>query len=120
VFIEACSIRKREEGFTREELGHRIERDKGAISTLLKNPGNWTLRTIAELANSIDFDFIFFLSDKKNRRRRVTVRGEEFESVSETMGFGLEPIEEAKKIQPPEISNRQLIIDDFSFYNKGQ
>jgi hypothetical protein len=76
-FLTACRIRLEEEGFTRTELGRRMEKEKARISRLLANPSNMTATTVAEFANAVEADIAFCLVDRKDRDRLFTGGGVE-------------------------------------------
>jgi transcriptional regulator with XRE-family HTH domain len=46
--------KRRDEGVTQKHLAEIINRDRGWVSKNLRAPGNWTLRTIGELAQALD------------------------------------------------------------------
>ena len=101
-FVTACEVRMREEGFTRAELGRRMDKAKAQISRLLANPSNMTARTVAEFANAVNADISFCLVDRKDRDRVFTGGGVErlsayhaknAQAISVTISAsGLEPV----------------------------
>jgi DNA-binding phage protein len=40
---------RREKGWTQDRLARRLGKNKGQVSRILNNPGNWTLDTVADL-----------------------------------------------------------------------
>jgi hypothetical protein len=64
-FQEAAICRRNEDGFSRSELGNRMDKEKTGVSKLLKEPGNWTLRTMSDFANAMDMEVRVVLIDRR-------------------------------------------------------
>lgn len=47
-------MKRREQGLSQKELAERLGRDQAWVSRALAGPGNWTLRTLGEMAECLD------------------------------------------------------------------
>jgi hypothetical protein len=95
-FYQMCVRRKSEEGLSRKKLGERMGRGKTRLPQMLREPGNWSLRTIAEFANALEMDFHFFLSDRKHPGRIAKSTGIE---EPEAPTIDLKPIISERTVQ---------------------
>jgi hypothetical protein len=63
--------RRSAEGWKKSDLATKLNRDRGWVSTNLRGPGNWTLRTFGELVNALDGEAeirVFALEDPLSPR----------------------------------------------------
>lgn len=71
----ALILRKSDQGLTRAAIGDRTGRDKTGVSKILRGPGNWTIKTISDMANALDLDVEVRFVDKYNEYRIFTPTG---------------------------------------------
>lgn len=74
-FIAVIQYRKKHDGLTQKELSSRCGKDKTQISKLLSEPANWQIKTVSDLAFSLDVDVNITLTDKANPSRVFTPHG---------------------------------------------
>jgi len=116
-FYEMCIKRKAEEGLNRTVLGERMGKDKSRLTQMLRGPGNWSLRTIAEFANALEMDFHFFLSDRKQPGRISRSTGiEELKLPT----LDLKPVILEGNKQRAALANSPEAITDSTNFKRGQ
>jgi transcriptional regulator with XRE-family HTH domain len=71
----ALQYRKESLGLSRADFGERTGRDKTGVSKLLRGPGNWTIQTIADVANALELDIEFAFFDRYDQTRIFTATG---------------------------------------------
>ncbi|MEJ0094137.1 MAG: helix-turn-helix transcriptional regulator [Methylocella sp.] len=71
----AVQFRKASQGLSRVDFGDRTGRDKTGVSKLLSGPGNWTTRTISDVANALELDVQITFVDRYNPYRAFTPTG---------------------------------------------
>jgi transcriptional regulator with XRE-family HTH domain len=71
----AIEDRKSSHGMTRTEFGERTGRDKTGVSKLLRGPSNWTIHTIAAVANALELTVEITFVDQYDPFRVFTPTG---------------------------------------------
>ncbi|HVY20459.1 MAG TPA: helix-turn-helix transcriptional regulator [Bauldia sp.] len=68
-FLTAVEARRDEDGLTQAALARLTGKDKTAVSKLLSEPKNWTLRTVSDLCVALDVSLLFCLLDNASETR---------------------------------------------------